>query len=433
MRNILVFVYYNFIAYQFRQTCRIQLRKIITSCLQIIIIILITLVIIEVVLQIAFLNLPQVIIQRMPQYQERYGIQFVTPHGAREYPANEQVDFEVNQYTGDLYQISCLSPNDAVEIDPYQVTYTRDSHGFRNREPWADDVEIAIIGDSFTAAESIETPYWTELSDSMLVLGLPGSGTVEQKLLLDYLAQPRKPEIVILAYFGGNDLSDNLIFSNLQLEHLTFADKTHQNRTPLDYLVTFHLALFVRDTLFKSATSDCIYPIEAQTEPSTKLAFYESMVSLLTLNKDDLQNSEAFKITQSAIINIAETVKVSGGDFILLYIPQKAEVYWQYLDDETKQMIINALLPSPLVEQSDTGTLPNDSNLLAQRHLLEIMADDYNFLFLDLTPFLIDAVENGQSPYFFSDTHWNQVGHDIIHQTLVNYLSESTLDKNPDS
>lgn len=404
------------------------MRRIIKTCVQVFVITFITLAIIEIILQIAFLNLPQVIIQRMPQYQERYGIQFDTIHGAREYPAHEHVDFEVNKFSGDLYQISCLSPNDAIEIDPYRVIYTRDSHGFRNVEPWKDDVDIAIIGDSFTAAESISTPYWSDLSDSMLVLGLPGSGTLEQKLLLDYFAQPRKPETVILAYFGGNDLTDNLIFYNLQQENLTFADKTHQNRTPLDYLVTIHLALFVRDSLSKSAKSVCTYPIEAQTQPPTPLAFYDEMMSLLTLNEEELQNTDAFKITQSTIIDIAEGVQEAGEDFILMYIPQKAEIYWQYMDDATKLSIIETLSVTPLTKVSDSNVMILDSNLVAQRNQLESIASEHEFQLLDLTPFLIDAVEKGQSPYFFSDTHFNQVGHDITRQALIKFLSESPLD-----
>lgn len=421
-------------ANQIPKLCRTNnLQKFIKSLFKITLIIIVTIGIIEIILQITFLSLPQAIIQRMPQYQERYGIQFETPHGAREYPANEHVDFEINQFSGDLYQISCLSPKDAISIDPYQVTYTRDTHGFRNTEPWEDDIDIAIIGDSFTAAESIQNPYWSDLADSMLVLGLPGSGTLEQKLLLDYFALSRQPETVILAYFGGNDLTDNLTFYNLEQDNLSFADKTHQNRTLLDYLVTVHLALFVRDTLSQSANSDCQYPIEAQSQPPTPLAFYDGMASLLTITEDDLQNTESYKVTQSTIIGIAESVKQSGGEFVLLYIPQKAEVYWQYLDAETKQKIIASLPVSQLIEQPQATETAIDANLLAQRNLLQHLATEADFQMLDLTPFLIDAVDRGQSPYFFADTHWNQIGHDIVHQILVDFLSQSTLDKNRDS
>jgi hypothetical protein len=409
------------------------LHKIIKLCFQGTIILLITLAVIEAILQVTFLSLPQAIIQRMPQYQERYGIQFNTPHGAREYPSHEQVDFEINQFSGDLYQISCLSPKDAVEIHPYQISYTRDTHGFRNPEPWADELELVIIGDSFTAAEAIRNPYWHDLADDMLVLGLPGSGTIEQSLLFKHFMISREAKTVILAYFAGNDLLDNLIFHDLQQNNLTFADKTHQNRTPLDYLVTLHLTLFVRDALSKSAQSDCSYPVQAQTQPPTPLAFYDGMVSLLTLNETELQGTQAFTITQSAIIDLADTIQESGGDLIVMYIPQKAEVYWQDLDTEIQKHIIDSLPESPLIEQAESVKTILDANLSAQRNLLKSLVNGSNFQLLDLTPFLIDAINKGQSPYFFADTHWNQLGHDIAHEALTDFLSDSTLDKNPDS
>lgn len=382
---------------------------------------------IELILQLSFLSLPQAITQRMPQYPERYGIKFNTVHGAREYPAKEHVDIEINQYSGDLFQVSCLSPKDAIPLEPYHVAYERDNHGFRNTEPWKDDVDIVIIGDSFTAAESIQTPYWENLSDDILVLGLPGSGTLEQKLLFEHFGTPRSPEIVILSYFAGNDLTDSLTFYELQQANLTFADKTRENRSPLEYLVTFHLLLFIRDTFSGSSQADCHYPIQAQTQPPTPVVFFDQMVSTLTLSKEEVATSTAFNITQEAITELAETVKADGGKFILVYIPQKAEVYWNLLDEASQNMIEGLLQESTLSDATNLD-LPIHNNLNIQRELLQDEAEDNNFVMLDLTPFLINAVEDGEQPYFFSDTHWNQVGHDIARRAIMEYLSKTELD-----
>jgi len=266
----------------------------------------------------------------------------------------------------------------------------------------------------------------------MLVLGLPGSGTIEQKLLLDQFGMPRSPQTVILAYFGGNDLTDNLTFHALQQADLTFAEKTHQNRNPLEYLISFHLALFIRDALTLSTQNDCHYPIDAQTQPPTPLAFFDSMVSTLTLSESDLQNTEGYQITSQAIIDVANQVQQSHAQFILMYIPQKAEVYWDYLSPDDQQAIIDTLPDSVLGKVSDERVSIGD-NIQAQRNLLGDLAEENNFDMLDLTTFLRDAVENGQSPYFFADTHWNQVGHDIVNKVLLDFLVQSTLDKNHDS
>ena len=386
----------------------------------------IALVGIEIVLQIAFLKLPQTLISRMPQYPERYyGIQFNTEHGARRYPPNERVDFEVTSASGDLYQNTCLSPAHAESIEPYRVAYTRDQQGFRNNEPWPDDVELVIVGDSFTAAESVRRPYWDGIAESMLVFGLPGSGALEQKLLLEAFGLPRHPEIAVLAYFGGNDLIDNENFAELQQAGLTFADKTHQNRNPLEYLVSFHLALFLRDSISAARDKTCHYPQTALTDPPASVAFFDKLIPALAIEESALRASDMYQLTEAAIIEMAAMVQSSDAAFVLMYIPQKAELYWEYLNQKTKQSILDAL-PMPISADQV------DANLTVQRETVASLAAEHGFIFLDLKPALAEAIAQGKSPYFFADTHWNQVGHDIARRVLLKCVRQLTLDKNPD-
>ena len=197
------------------------MTKAIRAILRPLLVILATVVILEAVLQLAFTLLPTNLTQRMPQYRQRMGYRLHAEHGAREYPAGEAVDLVITPQSGDLYRISCLKPTHTEAFEPYRVSYVRDNHGFRNPEPWADDVELVILGDSFVAAESVQAPFWQGLSDSMLVLGLPGSGTLEQARLLNAFGLPRNPELVVLAFFGGNDLTDNLVYSELSEQGLT--------------------------------------------------------------------------------------------------------------------------------------------------------------------------------------------------------------------
>ena len=383
----------------------------------------IALVGIEIALQLAFLRLPQALISRMPQYPERYGIQFNTEHGARRYPPNERVDFEVTSASGDLYQNTCLSPAHVESIEPYRVVYTRDRQGFRNSEPWPDAVDLVIVGDSFTAAESVRRPYWEGIAESMLVFGLPGSGTLEQKLLLEAFGLPRHPKIAVLAYFGGNDLIDNENFAELRQAGLTFADKTHQNRNPLEYLVSFHLALFLRESITAASDKPCPYPQTALTDPPTSVAFFDKLIPALAIEESALRASDMYQLTEAAIIEMVARVQSSGAAFVLMYIPQKAELYWEYLNQESKQSILDALSIS--ADQVD-------ANLTVQREAVASLAAEHGFIFLDLKPALAEAIAQGESPYFFADTHWNQVGHDIARRALLKCVRQLTLDKNPD-
>ena len=387
--------------------------------LRLCLVLLSTLVLLELFLQLAFLRLPQELIQRMPQYRERSGFRLVTDHGARESPAGEVVEIHVDQYSGDLLRLTCLSDNDARFLEPYTVKFTRDQHGFRNEEPWQNELDLVVVGDSFTAAEAIQDPFWAGLTGSMLALAFPGSGTIEQRLLLEAYGLPRNPDTVVLAYFAGNDLTDNQVFEDLQREGKSIADRVHQNRSPFEYLVTVHLALYLRDTIYKANIRDCHYPQVARAEPPMPIAFYDKMLPLLALNAEALHNSDMFQTTMSSIVDMAQKLEEGGIRFVMMYIPQKAELYWPYLDHESKQAIALA------VSQDVSPITPEmiDDHVSVQRDLWKTIATELEFRFLDMTPALRSAIDNGMSPYFFADTHWNQLGHDLAREELQKSLN----------
>lgn len=388
------------------------------AILRLFLVILATVVILEAVLHLAFTLLPTNLTQRMPQYRQRTGFRLRTEHGAREYPAGESVDLLITPQSGDLYRISCLEPVNMEIFDPYLVSYVRDSHGFRNPEPWADDVEIVILGDSFVAAESVQAPFWHDLSESMLVFGLPGSGTLEQALLLNAFGLPRNPELVVLAFFAGNDMTDSLVFSELRAQGLTFADQVYRNRSPLEFLVTVHIALYVRDMVIPS-TQSCHYPQFAQTAPPTPVSFFDEMLPMLAMDRDSLRKSKMYAVTEIGLIEMANALRENGVRFLLMYIPQKAEVFWGYLDAEAKQQIANALR-----KQNAAITVESiDNNLSTQADLIRDLSIANGIDFIDLSPALRSAIESGSSPYFFADTHWNQHGHNIARQALRDRLN----------
>lgn len=379
----------------------------------------VTVVLLEIAFQLAFLSLPGELTGRMPQYRERSGFALVTEHGARESPASEVVEIRVDQYAGDLFRLSCLSADHAQFLEPYTVRFTRDQHGFRNEEPWNDDLDLVVLGDSFTAAEAIQNPYWTGLSDSLLSLAFPGSGTIEQRLLLEAYGLPLQPETVVLAYFAGNDLSDNRVFLQMRRQGMSIADRVHQNRSPLEYLVTVHLALYLRDIIHKANISDCHYPQVAATDPATPVAFFDQMLPILALDADALRASDMFQATLSSILEMSQDLEARGIRFVMMYIPQKAELYWPYLNAEGKGAIASFVAASASSLAADMI----DQNISAQRDLWLSVALEQRIEFLDLTPALRAAIENGQSPYFFADTHWNQLGHDLARQELQKFLN----------
>ncbi len=417
-------------------TNRTKIRHLFANLAKITAGLVIFVVMLEGVLQIAFNSLPRALTQRMPQAPIRYGIQFNTSHGAREYPASENVDIIVNSYTGDLFELTCLSPTSAPETTPYSVQYTRDDHGFRNPTPWPDDVDMVVVGDSFTAAEIIQYPFWQDIVPSTSAFGLPGSGSLEQSLLLREFGLPRSPEIVVMAYFGGNDISDTWRFHQARLAGETIYSQTNRDRKPWEYLVTFHALMLVRDLITPEQRESCAYPLS--DSQGNQLAFYDEFLSQATVGTDDLLESEIFAVTRDTILSAAEETQNMGATFVLVYLPHKAQTHQQLLSAEQILSITGVQPISPLTPTEEGFTTRQDlsieqtsillnQNMDAQRDLLAELAEDAGFLFLDLTPQFREAAANGIATYFFGDTHWNQEGHNLARDTLRDFFTQHGL------
>lgn len=382
---------------------------------------LLTLAALELVFQFTFPYLPVTIIEQMPQYRQRMGFQLNTEHGVQEYPAGKTVTYEISKSSGDLYKLTCLSPDDAPPFAPYRVEFQRDAHGFRNPEPWPQQVDLVVIGDSFTAAEAIVAPFWRDISDSMLVLGLPGSGTLQQQRLMEAFALPRQPRVVVLAFFAGNDLQDNLTYYQN-----TVADGNNSGATlsnPLNYSVLFNIAYTVRNTFLRDEKQPCHFPQMARTVPPTPVAFYAEFLKIFALDSQAIRESEMYRLTREAIGAMASMFAERGSRLILMYIPQKAELYWDLLSEASKSAIVTGSGAFDL--RIETGEL--SANLPAQRDLIAELATGLDMEFLDLTPPLSNAISKGEQPYFFADTHWNQTGHNIARIALLDFLNQSNL------
>ena len=386
---------------------------------------LVTVLALESALQIAFPVLPPDIIEAMPQYLERLGYRLDAAHGALEYPARQRVTYEVTPLTGDLFDLSCIKPSDAQAIEPYQVSFERDERGFRNVEPWPNDADLVIIGDSFTAAELIQRPFWQGLADSMLILAVPGTGTLEQQRLFEAFALPRQPETVVLAFFAGNDLNDTGFFADMQSAGLTRQAIAHRGKTPLDYSVVFRLLQFLGEVTVPDAAADCHYPVAAQTDPPTPVAFFRQFLPLLGIDRPSLLESEELRLTKTSLGEMASALDANNGSLILMYIPQKAELYWRYLEAASKEAIIAAESRDGLLDGLDKI----DENLSVQRDVMREVAHELDIAFLDLTPALSEAIGAGIAPYFFADTHWNQDGHNIARNALLGFMNRSNPEK----
>lgn len=398
------------------------MKRLLRGLLRLAALLLITLLLLEIVLQAGFALLPINLAQRTPQYQERYGYLQAAPGEPRQNRPGGRVVVPVTATYGDLFTLTCLSPTFAPPITPYTVAFTRDEHGFRNAG-YPAPAALVVVGDSFTAAEGVTDPFWSDLTPATISLGLSGSGSLEQAALLARYGLPYRPAVVVMAYFSGNDLTDTARFAAAQRDGRLLHEARY---SPLDYLLTVHLGLYLRDTLRRLPERDaCRMPVYGpDLQP---VADYPDFLKLATIDPAVLRDSALFTLTRAAILSAAAQAQAAGARFVLLYIPTHAEMQWDRLDEAARAGLTAGLVPLTV---DGTALRPADTTLSAaaaitrwrsnQRDLLRELATTAGFTFVDVTPALAAAPE---AVYFYGDTHWNQAGHDIAREVLRRALA----------
>ena len=123
--------------------------------------------------------------------------------------------YDLRQSDGDLYHymrgnILPLSPDQNQVIA--HIHMLTDANGFRNSPPEKDTYDIVALGDSFTRASGVATP-WSEIlaeysGSDVLNLGDVGFGPQDELKVLRQYGLKKRPQWVELAYFEGNDLYD---------------------------------------------------------------------------------------------------------------------------------------------------------------------------------------------------------------------------------
>jgi hypothetical protein len=79
------------------------------------------------------------------------------------------------------------------------------------------------------------------------------------------------------------------------------------------------------------------------------------------------------------------------------------------------------------VERDQSGAISVDivrQNALAGHDLLESFARENNLVWIDPNDAMIQLVLAGQDPFMVYDSHWNQLGHEIVAETVIESLQE---------
>lgn len=329
-----------------------------------------------------------------------------------------------------------------ADIPTYQyeakgVQYQINELGFRGTGPVPDQVQVVALGDSFTFGVGTQHPWPDLLAGDMgaTVLNLGMGGTDPPKFInpLIEFGLPRQPEVVVLAYFEGNDL------------YTCYQPAAPAGPRWGDTLVLPDLIGGVRemvrflergDELTSELTFDIATPFERVINgKAVTLTFSPAYAATLLLDQPMIAASENYRIASTSLARMDELSQDAGAQFVLVYIPERTHVYWPLIrEDDALLGQLNsdmyyrweeslgclALVHGREAPPLDEFRFAMDGTIDDQRNLLREFASQKDIPFLDLTPVLQGLAAQGVTLADPLETHYN----DYVNGVLAGQISE---------
>ena len=337
---------------------------------------------------------------------------------------------------GDILPVS--SDQDQIVAHVHMIT---DANGFRNSPLEKDTYGIVALGDSFTRASGVPSPWPQLLAEytGMDVLSLAdvGFGPQDELKVLRQYGLRKQPQWVIMAYFEGNDLydaasyeqSNPLILLRFGRYILGQGLESWQERKSVDAQVT--------------AIPTYRYPITISiNQKELEMVFFSSYIPWLSLSKETIAASQNYRLVKETILQIKKLSDAAGAQFLVVYVPSKPHVYLPYINEAKTVASVFTDVPSlgldeaGFIQFTSQTTTPELTlqHMDDQARLLANFTAECNIRYLDLTPVFQKEAGTGAELYYIYDTHWNQLGHDLAAETIYHYITNllpKTTSKTP--
>jgi hypothetical protein len=288
--------------------------------------------------------------------------------------------------------------------------------GFRSPPPADGDVAAVALGDSHTFCFTSEAECWVTRLSAVLQtpiynLGQPVTGSVSHaRRYVDFVAKPnlglRQPRLVLWQFYG-NDYNDDYGLAVLNGTAQTPPPLADPAPTPapddrrrwwLQHSVVYALL----DALLqpKPGVEMFVDPYRA-IDQGVDLWFGQRYVRE-SFDMAQPRNLEGERLSQAAILDTRARVEQGGGQFVVLLMPTKEEVYRRLTEP---QLGADAL-----------------ASIAAPRLRLLAWCRAQALTCLDLLPALEAGANANQQVFFPTDTHLNPAGNQIVAEAIRDFL-----------
>lgn len=313
--------------------------------------------------------------------------------------------------------------------------------GFRDREHAiakpADTVRIAVLGDSF--AEAVQVPvdqtFWSVLEDELqargafgggrievLNFGISGHGTAQQLQMLHHHVWQYDPDIVLLAFFAGNDVRNNS--QKLEPDPVRPFYKPVRDRLVLDdsfrQLPDFQKAnsAWVKWKVRLINSSRLLQLLnhwkqQGRTHhPTSNEAFEPGLDDRVFAPPPDGDWREAWDLTDRLILKIHGEAEAHDARLVVALVTQAVQVH-----------------PDPHVRRAFAVGLDVEDLSYPERRLIEL-GQRHGFEVVPLADSLAEYAErHGAYLHGFPNTapgagHWNAIGHRLAGERIAEALDQ---------
>ncbi len=184
-----------------------------------------------------------------------------------------------------------------------------------------------------------------------------------------------------------------------------------------------------------SAIDTAIYPLSIDL-PGRKIDLTCCLhyLNFFSLDKKTLEQSLDWVNYSKELLEIVDDARSHNACVALLYVPTKPDVYFplarnpEQLNPTLRDNIPLHLNADGWIESDFNGDISVDEirqNALVGRDMVESFASENDLLWIDPNDAMVQSVLDGQDPFMVYDSHWNQLGHQIVAETIFESLKKA--------
>ena len=314
--------------------------------------------------------------------------------------------FYPNMKLGMVEQAGDLGHNTSFGITRH-ITWETDNFGYRNIKQRADNPDLVVIGDSFIVGAALaQTEMLSESLSKKLNTNVYAMAPIDVN---DFLTMERfkqnKPGVVIFGWvereltnlplLKDNSRTDNSYFRGPIKSYL---DKNQQFAIFIDRACKHSMIRYVVSNFDKVLNEIKFSLIKSGNAGNDQnMLFFQGVEA----NKDI--PSEEIKRIANIVKSYEAAFEKRGIDFVFLPIPNKENIYSDFLSDKKKPTFI--------------------SNLFLELERKGVYVVDIQ------TPYRRLYEQQKEILYRPDDTHWNEKGVDIAAEQIISFLRSQELIK----